>query len=111
MIFIRNSGENTFFIPKNGINFDEKRISLSLKSELTLKQYNFTDLEDISIDDYNFYKLVVDFSDVESGEYVYELNDGLYTSRGLMRVGNVQTQPKKDEKSYKKTEEVKEYKY
>lgn len=106
MIFIRNLGENVVYFPKNGVNFDLKQITLKLKSELTLKEYSFTIDADES-ESYLVYKVNLDFSDVEEGEYVYELNDGQWTSKGLLRVG----QFKYEDKTYEKIETVKEYKY
>lgn len=106
MIFIKELGENVVYFPKNGVNFDINHITLKLKSELTLKEYNFTIDADES-ESYFIYKVKLDFSNVEAGEYVYELNDGQWTSKGLMKVG----QFKYEDKTYEKIETVKEYKY
>ena len=107
MIFIKNKCENLVSFPKNGVNFDINKVHLKLKSELTGKEFIFDDLEDEG-EDYLFYKLRVDFSDVDTGEYCYKLDDGQWTATGLLRVGIL---PKEDTKIYTKKQEIKEYKY
>lgn len=75
-------GENIVNFPKNQ-NLEGDLI-LTLHSELTQKTYTFNVADEGNSK--RFYKFIVDFSDVDNGEYDYSIN-GLET--GLIRIGLV----------------------
>lgn len=72
------------------------------------KEYLFDDLTD-NDNDSNFYNVIIDFENVEMGEYEYLLDDGEWQSRGLIRVGTLKNDI--ENKSYENIDEVTEYRY
>ena len=87
---IRVEDKNTYkytYFPKNRTDFIAT--SLKLKSEVTLKEYEFK-VEDKS-DFRGYFTFLVIFSNVPDGEYIYEITDGLFKSYGLIRIGVIGT--------------------
>lgn len=106
MIIIDKTGVNQIKFPKNGRNFEDYFLTLEIRSELTGKEYFYDNLLDEG-EDRNFYIVTLDLSDLEEGEYVYDITDGEWSTRGLLRIGWLD----REVKSYENLETVKEYKY
>lgn len=83
----KNYIDYTYF-PINGSNFPVTR--LKLRSEVTGEEFTFSLGTAYTISNYSAF--VVDFSDMQDGEYLYFLtdNDGNYENNGLLRIGKIE---------------------
>lgn len=85
------------YVPKNA----GDGIVLTLESEITKQTYSF-DIEDLQ-DMEGYYHILVDFSEIEEGEYRYSLG----TDTGVIRIGSYKT----SNTQYKKEEKHIQYQY
>lgn len=109
MIYIKDkTARNVILFPKNSIKIEEENnLSISLFSEATLKEYTFSNLNDA--DNLLDYYVIdeIDFSEIEDGEYVYEISSDKCCAKGLIRIGIIEM----DKTEYDAHVQFTEYKY
>lgn len=80
MIFLKQS-QNAIWIPKHGS--CDTELTLTLKHNLTGTEYVYDNLKDIGDNSGYWIFYNMDFTDLQSGEYTYKLND---IETGLLQV-------------------------
>lgn len=79
----RNSTQVEVYFPRNQRNFTPTL----LKIRSVVKNVDYDYLITCTIEG-DYFKTVLDLSDLTNGEYKYVLTDGLDCTYGLMRIGN-----------------------
>lgn len=93
MIIISNKNiENSVYFPQNIYTDNTNVYKLVLNDRGTNKQYEFVDLEDRHLVQYDFYSFFLNFSNLPEGEYEYTIfdsNDNV-VGKGLIRLNELE---------------------
>lgn len=98
-----NTGEISVKFPKTTAKTGQS-YTLTLHSDLTLKDYEFSGLTDNGNSAY-FYAFTLDLTALEDGEYRYTITSANVAERGLLRIGEITNNPT----TYNRQETIIEY--
>ena len=93
MIIVSNKNiENSVYFPQNIYTYNNDTYKLVLNDRGTNKQYEFENLDDKHLVQYDFYSFFLNFSNLPEGEYEYTIYDSNndIVGKGIIRLNELE---------------------